>query len=178
VRAKTHHTAVVAIPPEQTWEPIQRIRRAHDRNVDRWMPHVTLLYPFLAPEALAMAEGRLVQTCSRVARFDTSLAEFRFFDQGHAGATLWLVPEPGSAFVKLQAACQHAFPDCDDVSRYPDGFVPHLSVGQAPSASQARPLVAELQAAWRPFSFCLDAIAIIRREGTAPFRVERLIPLR
>lgn len=39
--AKTHRTAVVAMPPPEVWEPIQAIRRQHDRNVQRWMPHIT-----------------------------------------------------------------------------------------------------------------------------------------
>ena len=49
---KTHHTAVVAMPPPEVWEPIQAIRRQHDRNVHRWMPHITLLYPFMPHEHL------------------------------------------------------------------------------------------------------------------------------
>ena len=48
---KTHTTAVVLIPPEEVWEPIQALRRAHDRNFDRWMPHITLLYPFAERDA-------------------------------------------------------------------------------------------------------------------------------
>ena len=47
---KTHTTAVVLIPPEEVWEPIQGLRRVYDRNFDRWMPHITLLYPFAERE--------------------------------------------------------------------------------------------------------------------------------
>ena len=43
---KTHTTAVVLIPPESVQPPIQAIRSVHDRNFLRWMPHITLLYPF------------------------------------------------------------------------------------------------------------------------------------
>ena len=43
---KTHTTAVVLIPSEEIQPPIQDIRRIHDRNFERWMPHITLLYPF------------------------------------------------------------------------------------------------------------------------------------
>ena len=43
---KTHTTAAVLIPPEDVWGPIQAIRREHDRQFRRWMPHITLLYPF------------------------------------------------------------------------------------------------------------------------------------
>jgi hypothetical protein len=40
------HDLLVIIPPEAVWEPIQAIRRRHDRKLRRWMPHITLLYPF------------------------------------------------------------------------------------------------------------------------------------
>ncbi|MBI5480461.1 MAG: 2'-5' RNA ligase family protein [Deltaproteobacteria bacterium] len=43
---KTHHTAVVIIPPGEIWGPIQAIRQRHDQQFHRWMPHITPLYPF------------------------------------------------------------------------------------------------------------------------------------
>ena len=43
---KTPKTAIVIIPPEDCQEPIQRIRLSHDRSVRRWMPHITLVFPF------------------------------------------------------------------------------------------------------------------------------------
>ena len=46
---KTHTTAVVLIPPQEIQPPIQVIRQTYDRNYERWMPHITLLYPF-APQ--------------------------------------------------------------------------------------------------------------------------------
>ena len=46
---KTHKTAAVIIPPRDVWGPIQQIRRQHDRKIRRWMPHITLIYPFCEP---------------------------------------------------------------------------------------------------------------------------------
>ena len=43
---KTHQTSVVAMPSDDICEPIQAIRREHDRQIHRWMPHINLLYPF------------------------------------------------------------------------------------------------------------------------------------
>ena len=44
----SHMTALVLVPDESLWEPLQAIRRVHDsKHVDRWPPHVTLVYPFV-----------------------------------------------------------------------------------------------------------------------------------
>lgn len=62
---KTHKTAVVLIPPEECWPPIQAIRQEHDRHVRRWMPHMTMIYPFRPKEQFAtMAE----LFCTRASR--------------------------------------------------------------------------------------------------------------
>ncbi len=45
----TYTTGLVVIPPEAAWPPIQAIRAEHDRKLRRWMPHITLIYPFLPP---------------------------------------------------------------------------------------------------------------------------------
>jgi poly(A) polymerase len=60
--SKTHQTAVAAIPPEAAWGPIQAVRKKHDRQFHRWLPHVNLLSPFFPPErfdeALPRPPGR------------------------------------------------------------------------------------------------------------------------
>ena len=76
--ATTHESAIVLIPPQEVWEPIQAIRRVHDRQVRRWMPHVTLLYPFLPGAALAgalaVAERALAAVASHSGKRSTSAA--------------------------------------------------------------------------------------------------------
>ncbi|MHC4605639.1 MAG: 2'-5' RNA ligase family protein [Planctomycetota bacterium] len=170
---KSHHTAVVAIPPAPVWEPVQAIRRVHDRQIGRWMPHVTLLYPFLPPDRLDETAPGLLEACRGLAPVETALREFCFF-RHRRGATIWLAPEPKEKYVRLQAAIQKAFPGHDDVSRHRDGFTPHLSVGQtdAPEA-----LAKDLQKGWTPLEFTLANVAVIRREGDTPFEVVREIPL-
>jgi hypothetical protein len=55
----THSTALVVIPPGSAWAPIQAIRAEHDRKVGRWMPPITLVYPFLPAGEFERAAGRL-----------------------------------------------------------------------------------------------------------------------
>jgi len=176
---KTHHTAVVVIPPQECWEPIQAIRRQHDRQVRRWMPHITMLYPFRPATAFDAVAEPLRQACARVAPFEITLRRFERFSHGRGRHTLWLAPEPAEAVSRLQLSLQAAVPDCDDVSRYPGGFSHHLSVGQASGDDAVAELQAELQSGWQPLTFVVNRISLIRRSPPPEdvFRVDRCIDL-
>jgi RNA 2',3'-cyclic 3'-phosphodiesterase len=171
----THKTAVALIPPEDVWPPIQAIRAEHDRQFRRWMPHVTLLYPFLPREAFAAAGPSLVSACSTIAPFTVTLREFRFFTHRDGRCTLWLVPEPHGPLRMLHAALAAAFPGCADPGAPP--FEPHLSVGQAASRAAAVALAARLQSPWMPVRFQAVAASLIWRHDAPDdvFRVERQI---
>lgn len=174
---RSHTTAVVAIPPQALWGPIQAIRARHDRQLRRWMPHVTLLYPFRPPERLEAARARLRAAAAGAAPARLRLGRVRLF-RHRRGATLWLEPAPPEALERVQRALQEAFPDLDDVRRHAGGFTPHLSLGQAPLA-RAEALRGELEAAWTPLDWELDEVQLIRR-GAPPddvFRVVETVPL-
>jgi RNA 2',3'-cyclic 3'-phosphodiesterase len=146
---KSHHTAIAAIPPSECWEPIQAIRRVHDRQAGRWMPHINLLYPFVVPTRLERSLPLLADACASIAPFAVALTRFGSFQHSSGRATIWLAPEPVEKFVGLQRQVQACFPECDDLTQFPAGFTPHLSVGQAPSAEACRRLRDELQSTVR-----------------------------
>jgi len=174
---KTPHTAVVAIPPENLWDPIQRIRSQYDRHVDRWMPHVTLVYPFRPREEFDAAAQALAKASAGVVPFEVSLADVKFFEHGPGRFTIWMAPEPAAPIVDMQAVLARPFPDCDDVARYASGFTPHLSVGQADGRQALEERMARIRSGWIPLQFPVREVALIAREGDAPFRVERTFPL-
>jgi 2'-5' RNA ligase len=176
---KTYHTAVVVVPPQECWAPIQAIRQRHDRQVRRWMPHITLLYPFRPASEFDVVVEPLRQSCAAVAPFEITLRRFDRFCHGRGRHTLWLAPEPAEAVSRLQSSLQAAVHDCDDVSRYPGGFSPHLSVGQASGDDAAADLQAELQSEWQPLTFVVSQISLIRRSPPPEdvFRVDRSIDL-
>jgi 2'-5' RNA ligase len=174
---KTHHSAVAVVPPEQVWEPIQVIRRRHDRQIRRWMPHVNLLYPFRPRSEFPTILPELAAACAPLEPFTVSLGDFRFFRHGSGRRTLWLAPEPAEGLRQLQAALQAAFPDCDDLSRFPAGFTPHLSVGQFTSPAECERMRAQLQAGWQPVVFLLEEVSLLTREADRPFVVADEIPL-
>lgn len=171
---KTHHSAVVIIPPEDLWEPIQEIRRRHDRHLKEWMPHLTLLYPFRPRESFDEVQPILVRACGEIGRFTVTLAELRSFAHGSGSHTIWIAPEPPEPVADLQDALVEAFPDCDDTSRYPGGFKPHLSVGQT---HEPLAILPALQAGWKPSKFEVAAVTLIARDPTGVFHAERTIPL-
>ena len=176
---KTFTTAVVLIPSSEVQPAIQAMRQVHDRHFKRWMPHVTLLYPFRPrPEFDQLAE-RFAAVCEAIEPFQVELTEMQFFRHWRDSFTLWLAPEPKEALVRLQACLGSVVPDCDDVVRHRDGFTPHLSVGQVRGEQQRRALQQALQEAWQPLAFTAREISLIWR-GEPPddmFRIGQTVRL-
>jgi 2'-5' RNA ligase len=82
----------------------------------------------------------------------------------------------------LQAALESAGPDCNDVSRYADGFTPHLSVGQVRGDEALTALESSLQGAWSAeggVSFTARHVSLIWRHPPPDdvFRADRTISL-
>ncbi len=175
---KTHKTAVVLIPPEEVWGPVQEIRRRYDRNVRRWMPHITLIYPFVPGDDFAQAEDALRPVCAGIDPFDLRLTGFRWFEHGRASFTVWLAPEPAENISQLQTALGDLFPGFDDVRRYGE-FVPHLSVGQAKGRAALDSMLANVREGWTPLDFRAACVSLIARCDPPEdvFRVERVVAL-
>jgi len=160
--AKSYKTAVVAIPPDYLWEPIQGLRKQYDRHYRRWMPHITLIYPFLPVSDFGQVTPLLAQVCHSLEPFEVQLTRFDLFVHSRQNATLYLVPEPARAIKVLQKKLLDLVPQYDDVSRLAGGFTPHLCVGQTRS-QEAHALCAGWQAAWQPLAFTLAHLYLIWR---------------
>ncbi len=175
---KTHKTAVVIIPPAAAWAPIQAIRREHDRHFRRWMPHITLLYPFRPKDHFPALQPLFRQALRAVRPFTVQLSEFRYFTHGRH-STLWLFPDPAAPLLDLQRILQSLTPDCHDVARFPQGFTPHLSLGQAHHPRHRDALITALQKAWQPLSFPVASIHLIARNDPPDdvFQIVSTIPL-
>ena len=174
---KTPTSAVVWIPPDSAWEAIQSIRRRYDRHLSRWMPHVTLLYPFRPREQFDAIEPLLYEACARIRPFEAELKEIRSFEHSAHSHTMWAAPEPEASFRGLQSALQAKFPDCDDVANYAIGFTPHLSLGQSHGPPELMRRLADARAMWKELRVPVEEVTLIARIGETPFRVERVIPL-
>jgi poly(A) polymerase len=176
-----HRSAVVLIPPEVLWPSIETLRSKYDRSYERWMPHVTLLYPFVPEEHFDEAEALITQALRDLAPFQVTLSGFASFE--HRGSvTAWLRPEdrPQGALEALQAALEAALPQCNEQSRKSErGFTPHLSVGQLPRSSPAdiRRTLSTWDQDWKPLTFEAREVCLISRRGDAPFEVRRRVAL-
>jgi len=171
---KTHQTAVVIIPPKEIWASIQSIRQQHDANYRRWMPHITLMYPFRPRSEFDLVADQLSQTCQSQSPFWICLKLFRFFSHHQSRYTIWLDPQPPSSTLgtnsdrqnpikDLQKDLWQTIPDCNDTRRFKNGFTPHLSVGQATSKLNLDHFLSQFQQEWQPLTFYVSEVQLIWR---------------
>lgn len=166
--APIYQSAIVIIPPKELWEKIQPIRKLYDKKVDRWMPHITLIYGFLPVEHFALAAQVISQTLKELSPFKVTLTKYGTFSHRN-NSTAWLEPvsEPANALHKLQSLLAKIFPQCDEQSKKSNGFTPHLSVGQFDSPATAMKKLPT----WQEVDFLVDRVAVIHRQGNQPFEV-------
>ncbi|MCY4401899.1 MAG: 2'-5' RNA ligase family protein [Candidatus Poribacteria bacterium] len=158
---KTHTTAVVLIPSESIQSPIQNIRKKHDRNYIRWMPHITLLYPFAPQDKFQEVIPLLSAAAQQTLPFTVTLTSFNAFHH-RKSCTLFLIPEPKNNVVNLHGKLIQHLPDYDDTARFSGGFNPHLSVGQF-QHRDINDAKQRLQNEWKPIKYEVDSISLIYR---------------
>ncbi|MHA1913370.1 MAG: 2'-5' RNA ligase family protein [Promethearchaeota archaeon] len=163
--SKVYTSAVVIIPPQEKWGPLQDIRENYDRNITRWMPHITLLYPFRPQTEYNDIENEFSNVCKLIKPFEISLKNFNFFPSGRQTYTLWLDPRPNDSIINLQLEILKIVPDCSDVNKFKSGFQPHLSVGQIKGKNNLLKVMKDLQVEWQEIKFILKNIFFIARDN-------------
>ncbi|KAL2159876.1 hypothetical protein VTH06DRAFT_2009 [Thermothelomyces fergusii] len=71
----SYDSALALVPPRPLWPPIDRLRALYDRAYPRWPPHVNLVYPFVRPEQLDEAVGRVGAALSLSSSSSSSYAQ-------------------------------------------------------------------------------------------------------
>ena len=176
---KVYTSAVVIIPPEEKWAPIQEIRQRYDRQINRWMPHITLLYPFRPENEYTRLEKEFSEKCNHIRPFEISLKNFNYFSHGKERYTIWLDPEQNDLIVNLQAELLKIVPDCNDLNKFKKGFRPHLSFGQIIGKDKLNEVINGLQKNWNDIEFLLNQIYFISRidNKTSKFEIIKQISL-
>jgi len=160
---KVYTSACVIIPPKEIWDQIQKIRHRYDRQIHRWMPHITLLYPFRPKAEFNDLEKEFKELCSQLKPFEISFRNLRYFHHKHQDFTIWLNPEPEDSIIQLQARLLKIVPDCDDVNKHKNEFTPHLSVGQIKGKENLIKVMSKLQDFWKKIEFTLNSVYFISR---------------
>ena len=79
---KVHTSALCWVPAIERQPSIQTLRLAHDRQIDRWPPHVNVLYPFVPEAEFEAAAGRLAAALRPLPAFGVTLGRLERFAHG------------------------------------------------------------------------------------------------
>jgi 2'-5' RNA ligase len=129
-------TALICRVPEAE-RYISHYRQRFDPSARRNVPaHVTILYPFMAPELIdADVLATLQSIATSVPCFSYRMARTQRFP-----VALYLDPEPGGPFSALTDGTFRAFPDYPPFDGKFDTVVPHVTV-----AHGDEPLLCEIE---------------------------------
>lgn len=166
-------TALVVLVPEAE-SVVSEVRARHDPAVQLGLPaHVTLLFPFMPPEAVsAPVQHSLRNLFAGFESFSVCFAEACRWPQ-----TAYLAPEPGAPFIALTRGIAAAFPEYPPYEGRHADIVPHLTVGEgsAAAAEQAREEISVVLAEGGPVRSICRAATLLENSG-GPWRVMHTYP--
>ena len=129
-------TALICRVPEAE-RYIGHYRQRFDPSARRNVPaHVTILYPFMAPQLVSASVLATLQSIANSVRcFDYRMAETRRFP-----VAIYLAPDPDTSFAALTDGVFRAFPDFPPFEGKFDTVVPHVTVAHCDE-----PLLCEIE---------------------------------
>ena len=129
-------TALICRVPEAE-RYISHYRQRFDPSARRNVPaHVTILYPFMAPE---LVDAEVLATLQRIAD-SVPCFNYRMAKTQRFPVALYLEPEPDGHFSALTDGIFRAFPDYPPFDGKFDTVVPHVTV-----AHGDEPLLCEIE---------------------------------
>uniref|UniRef100_A0A7S4PKN5 PDZ domain-containing protein n=2 Tax=Guillardia theta TaxID=55529 RepID=A0A7S4PKN5_GUITH len=174
-KRSTLGTSLAVLPDGKGWDVVQKIRQVHDRQVDKWPPHLILLRPFVRGEDFAVASSLLLEALEGTEPFELRM-ELTVKVYHNRSASVWLVPvgESRDCVLELQAQAAEIFPQCVRRGSKLFDYTPHLTLGQFPSESAARVFVALVQDSFANFSFSVSHLFLLSRQDRSSAGVDQL----
>ena len=152
VRRPLRPETALIVPVPSAEAAVAKWRARHDPSAAFGMPaHVTVLYPFLAPDAITQTVERELESvlCPYPA------FPFRLVGVDRFPGVLYLATEPAEPFRELTAALHDRWPDHPPYGGAFDSVVPHVTVvhGSEPpevasELEEAAPIEAEATEVW------------------------------
>eukprot|EP00760_Papus_ankaliazontas_P002319 PhM_4_TR10947/c1_g1_i3/m.88524 len=175
--------ALVIVPPPELWESFDMLRRAYDKGAARWMPHITVLHPFLMMSQGTSNTQHLIHSmhhvCRRTHPFRVRLSKLgRKTDSTSNRVYAYfeaecLPPYEGNLQLLVDTMFE-AYPICrkDAAPRKA-----HMTIGQF-YASEVDRKIREIQSQWTPVEFDVTHLHVIARvSDDQPMNVVHSVPL-
>mmetsp|Transcript_57447 Transcript_57447/g.65540 ORF Transcript_57447/g.65540 Transcript_57447/m.65540 type:complete len:183 (+) Transcript_57447:1539-2087(+) len=168
------YTALMLMPPKDKWDQIQAIRKVHDKQIHRWMPHINFLFPFVHPKHFDEVADKLQEKLATFPSFDLTFEKLDcFINKSQCIGFTDPATEPTTA---LNDLLQQILTVVPFHSKKTDDFHPHLTLGQFKGEPAVRKFIDEQE--WTPINFKVTEIYMIHRDGKeAPFEVKKTIKL-
>jgi 2'-5' RNA ligase len=116
--------SAVIIPVSEVEPIVASLRLQYDRTARLGVPaHITLLYPFCSPEAIASEAEILRNICMSIEAFSFSFTEVRRFP-----ATAYLHPDKAEVIAHMTGTLVKKWPDYQPYNGAFPEIVPHLTV--------------------------------------------------
>ena len=170
--------ALCLVPPDGTRQKIEKIRGQLNKNGPRWAPQVPLLFFFLRPEqvhtrGLAEASEMIRIAMKDFAPFNITMDDMSLQLHRNEWAT-WVFPTNATKIRSLHAALSELFPRYGDIVPTGGDYMPHISLGQWSSRSEAMDAKAKARPTFEPLTWEVNEVAIMTSPGSGtPFSVWR-----
>jgi 2'-5' RNA ligase len=155
------------IPPA-----LEHIRRRHDPVAGVGIPaHVTILYPFVAPDEL---DGRVRRELAEIAARHEPF-QVRFERVGLWPGVAYLAPEPARPFARLIEDLVGAFPDHPPYGGAFEEVIPHLTITESTDSPLEE--IAVAAAGSLPFERPVTRLEVLVENGVGRWHSRWRIPL-